>query len=697
MKKLYLFILSFLFSSMALAGPWPCDYSGADTMNCYAHKEATSPKEFLAAVALDLGATVSTKFTLDSNGNITKVNNVTTSFPVIQGAANSALANDGSGGLTWSTAFLLNPMTTTGDMIYSSNNSGSPARLAIGGANTVIHGGATPSYSTVVDADFSGQLTTAKGGTSQNSTATFPTSGVVVTEAGVETLTNKTLTTPTITTPTFKDNAHLTRLLQFDFTSQTNGSTITIDMPPGGNQTYDLPSGSTLVGDTTTQTLTNKSIDGTEINSGLVSRTVGGTGVNSTATFPASGVVVTEAATETLTSKTLSGNIATNLISGAATVTLPTTTGTLATLGNSETFTNKTLTSPTINSGSCVSCVLSSAWNITDSGVIENNADHTKQAGFDLSGETAGKTANLKYVNPLDAIYTFPTATTTVVGTDSTQTLTNKTLNGNTATNLISGSGTLTLNTTGTITVPNATDTIVGKATTDTLTNKILSGNTATNLISGSGTLTLNTTGTITVPNATDTLVGKATTDTLTNKSIAASEINSGTLAIAQIPGPAASGTSGYLSSTDWTTFNTAAAGSRVVVGTAQTSDGTVTNQTVYTNLSNSITAAITPGVTGKYKGTFMCGASESGTDRDFLCLSLAGAGQTGIFNQCASWDNNVANVPKWITTYRVDTLTSGTAYTYTVQGHTAGGSTVEKVHASLAGNGCAIIIEQMF
>lgn len=53
-----------------------------------------------------------------------------------------------------------------------------------------------------------------------------------------------------------------------------------------------------------------------------------------------------------------------------------------------------------------------------------------------------------------------------------------------------------------------------------TLTNKVLSGNTATNLISGSGTLTLNTTGTITVPNATDTLVGKATTDTLTNKTI---------------------------------------------------------------------------------------------------------------------------------------------------------------------------------
>jgi|GEM_PF-2811440 len=62
--------------------------------------------------------------------------------------AAGALTNNGTGTLSWSPA-LTDPMTTTGDIIYSSNNSGTATRLAIGGSNTVLAGGTTPHYVTL--------------------------------------------------------------------------------------------------------------------------------------------------------------------------------------------------------------------------------------------------------------------------------------------------------------------------------------------------------------------------------------------------------------------------------------------------------------------------------------------------------------------------------------------------------------------
>lgn len=288
-----------------------------------------------------------------------------------------------------------------------------------------------------------------------------------------------------------------------------------------------------LVGRASTDTLTNKSISGstntltnislTTAVTGVLPTANGGTGQNSTATFPTSGTILNDSNTVTVSNKTLDNTSTvtvkdTNLTiqddgdttkqakfqaSGISTATtrtytLPDASDTLVVLAASQSLSNKTLG----NSNSLT--VLDT--NLT----VQDDGDTSKQAKFQASGITTATTRT----------FTFPDASDTLVVLAATQTLTNKTLSGNTASNFINGAGTLNHNSTGTITVPNATDTLVGKATTDTLTNKTLSGNTATNLVNSSGTFNFNSTGTITAPNATDTLVGKATTDILTNKTL---------------------------------------------------------------------------------------------------------------------------------------------------------------------------------
>jgi|CXWL01.1.fsa_nt_gi hypothetical protein len=78
-------------------------------------------------------------------------------------------------------------------------------------------------------------------------------------------------------------------------------------------------------------------------------------------------------------------------------------------------------------------------------------------------------------------------AVKTQVNTDSTQTLTNKTLTAP----IIA-----TISNTGTLTLPSSTDVLVGRATTDTLTNKTLSNPVLSGSMSGNGSLAT----TVTVP-----------------------------------------------------------------------------------------------------------------------------------------------------------------------------------------------------
>lgn len=54
--------------------------------------------------------------------------------------------------------------------------------------------------------------------------------------------------------------------------------------------------------------------------------------------------------------------------------------------------------------------------NLDGSFALENTADHTKKIKFDASGVTASKTATIAAVNPLDATFTLPPNTDTLMG-----------------------------------------------------------------------------------------------------------------------------------------------------------------------------------------------------------------------------------------------------------------------------------------
>jgi len=208
------------------------------------------------------------------------------------------------------------------------------------------------------------------------------------------------------------------------------------------------------------------------------------------------------------------------------TLTVPDANTTIVGIDTTQTLTNKTINSSTIN--------------ISDSlFTVQDNADATKQLRFEVSGITTATTRTL----------TVPNASTTIVGTDVAQTLTNKTINisdslftvqDNTdATKQlrfeVSG---ITTATTRTLTVPDANTTIVGTDTTQTLTNKTI--NSSTINISDSlftvqdntdatkqlrfevSGITTATTRTLTVPDANTTIVGTDTTQTLSNKTFTA-------------------------------------------------------------------------------------------------------------------------------------------------------------------------------
>lgn len=213
-----------------------------------------------------------------------------------------------------------------------------------------------------------------------------------------------------------------------------------------------------------------------------------------------------------------------------------------------QTLTNKTLTSPTINSATIGN---TNSLTVKDTNlIVQDDGDTTKQLKLQASGITTGTTRTL----------TAPDADTTIVGTDATQTITNKTLGITNVVTLRDDRFTLqddadntkqaafqlsgvTTGTTRTLTVPDASGVLVTRNTSETLSNKTLDN---TNTVTLKDTLftlqddgdttkqakfelsgiTTATTRTYTLPNRTDTLVDLGSTQTLTSKTLTSPTIN---------------------------------------------------------------------------------------------------------------------------------------------------------------------------